>query len=117
MKNIVLFLLLCPLFVWGQKFETAKAGDKLKLDASETYLVQRDTSASGVITLTLTPTAAMKPELESKLGSVLGRIAEIDAQLQTLQDEKKGQRQQQKELEALLAKLSSPGKTVTGPKQ
>lgn len=114
MKKLILFFLLVlgPALVWAQKFETAKAGDKLKLDASETYLVQRDTSENGVITVTLTPSTQLQRELESKLGDVLSQLAEIDARAQVMQDQKKSLRQQQKELQSLLDKIPPPGKSA-----
>jgi len=111
MKRILFILMLVPAFCFGQKIETAAAGDKIKVEVSQSYLVQRDTLPSldpnaKVVQITLTPIVSVRPELESKLGGVLGRLSDIDIQIQALQDEKKGLNQQKKELENLISKLS-----------
>jgi len=116
MKHILLFLLL-PALCAAQKIETGKSGDQFTIVVSGDYMVQRDTSASGVITIQFIPSAELQKDLESRLGSVNGRIDEIEAQIPALQAEKKTANQERKEIEALLDKISGKNAAPPPPKK
>ena len=89
-----------------------KSGDKTEITFDGTYMVQKDTSGSGVITIQLIPTDQLQKELESKLGELQAEVANIDLRINELQDRKKSANREIKEIEKLQGKLQSAPKSV-----
>ncbi len=110
MKHILFLLLFLPAFVGAQKIETAVSGDKVALDVAGDYLVLRDTSLSGVITISLIPTTSFLEDAKSKLGSVESRIDQIAPQIQELQDERAVRKNEKNDLEKIINKIGGGGK-------
>lgn len=105
MKHILFLLLFLPAFAGAQKIETAVSGDKVALDVAGDYLVLRDTSLSGVITISLIPTTSFLEDAKSKLGSVESRIDQIAAQIQELQEERAVRKNEKNDLEKIINKI------------
>ncbi len=126
MKQLLFLLILLPALAFGQKIETAGIGDKFTFTAEADYLVQRDTSASGVITVTFIPSAELKKDLESRLGSIDAELDRITTAIDADQARRKAANQERKELLDLIDKIgklqaqkaAAPvgvNKTVTDP--
>ncbi len=78
------------------ELKPASGGVKIDLGPGE-YLVSREESESGVITVTCLPSEQISKDLESKLGSISGEIdavnesiTQLSEKLATLEKEKKG---------------------------
>lgn len=81
MKHITIILaLLFTATLFGQNHDVRKNGEKMDINFFGTYLVHKDTSETGLITITLTPTAKLEQELQSKRGSLQGEIDQLNAQ-------------------------------------
>lgn len=93
---------------------SAQRHDTKNIDGVD-YLIKTDTSASGVITIQKIPSLVLLDDLNSQLGSVAGRIEQIDQQADALQAERKGLVEERKELQALIKKISpvAPKNTQT----
>lgn len=112
MKQLIFVFLLIPIFAFGQKLDVKNSGDKTEITFDGTYMVQKDTSGSGVITIQLIPTDQLQKELESKLGELQAEVANIDFRINELQDRKKAANREIKEVEKLQGKLQSAPKSV-----
>ena len=112
MKQLIFVFLLVPIFAFGQKLDVKNSGDKTEITFDGTYMVQKDTSGSGVITIQLIPTDQLQKELESKLGELQAEVANIDLRINELQDRKKAANREVKEVEKLQGKLQSAPKSV-----
>lgn len=106
MKQLIFVLLLIPTFVYSQKLDVKKAGEKTELTFEGTYLVQKDTSGSGVITIQLIPTDQLQKELESTLGTLQAEVANLDIRINELQERKRAANREVKEVERLLENLA-----------
>ena len=102
--------MLLPMALLGQKLDVKNSGDKTEITFDGTYMVQKDTSGSGVITIQLIPTDQLQKELESKLGELQAELANIDIRINELQDRKKSANREIKEVEKLHGKLQSAPK-------
>ena len=112
---LVTIALLIPVLGLCQKHDVKNLGDKTELTFSGTYLVEKDTSESGVITIKLIPTEQLASELESKLGSLNGEEENLSNQISQLQDQRTIVRKEVKEIEKLIADLNK-GRSVNQPK-
>ncbi len=112
MKHLFLFFLAIPFFAFSQKLDVKNSGEKTEITFDGTYMVQKDTSGSGVITIQLIPTDQLQKELESKLGELQAEVANIDIRINELQDRKKAANREIKEVEKLQGKLQSAPKEV-----
>lgn len=112
MKHLILFFVAIPFFALGQKLDVKNSGEKTEITFDGTYMVQKDTSGSGVITIQLIPTDQLQKELESKLGELQAEVANIDARISELQDRKKSANREIKEVEKLQGKLQSAPKSA-----
>lgn len=106
MKQLIFVLLLIPTFVYSQKLDVKKAGEKTELMFEGTYLVQRDTSPAGVITIQLIPTDQLQKELESALGTLQSEIANLTIRIDELQERKKAANREIKEIERHIENLA-----------
>lgn len=89
-KALILFsLVIMACTVFAQKNSIQVDGGSVRLDFKGTYLIQSDTSATGVITIVMSPTDQIEKELDSKLGGLLGEKDLIQANIQASQDELK----------------------------
>lgn len=106
MKQIFFFLLLST-SVYSQNVSLKPTNGRvtIQLDSLD-YLIKRDTSLSGVVTLTLTPTTQVIKELESELGNISTEQDYIQTQIDILQQRKKDLNRKRKELEALIQEVS-----------
>ena len=111
----VFVLLLIPVFAIGQKLDVKKTGDTTELTFQGTYLVQRDTSASGVVTIQLIPTEELQKELESTLGTLQAEVSNLDIRINELQERKRAANREIKEVERLIKKLSQ-NRSIEQPK-
>ncbi len=110
MKHLILFFLAIPFFAFGQKLDVKNSGEKTEITFDGTYMVQKDTSGSGVITIQLIPTDQLQKELESKLGELRAEVDNIDIRIDELQARKKAANREIKEVEKLQGKLKSAPK-------
>jgi TolA-binding protein len=96
----ILFLLLfaSACSTTAQRVEIVKHG-------GTDYIVQRDTSGNGEITIKQVPVANAMKEVQRKLDTTDGRIAEITAQINDLTDERRKLLADKKQLETILAAL------------
>lgn len=109
MKNtILLILLFIPVLGFSQKREVKNKNEEINITLDSTYIVQRDTSQTGVITILFIPTEELLKELESSLGSLKGKEEEILSQIEVLQTERKKVREEIKEVEKLIQNLNKP---------
>jgi len=115
MKHLIFLILVVPLFAFGQKLDVKNAGDKSEITFDGTYMVQKDTSGSGVITIQLIPTTQLQKELESKLGELQAEIANINIRMDELQERKKAANREIKEVEKLQGKLQGTPKDTPAP--
>lgn len=99
MKYILILLLFAPACsTTAQRVEIVKHGG---ID----YIVQRDTSAAGEINIKQSPVENATKEVQRKLDTTEGRIAEITAQISDLIDERRKLNTDKKQLETILAAL------------
>ena len=99
MKYILILLLFAPACsTTAQRVEIVKHG-------GTDYIVQRDTSAAGEITIKQVPVSNALKEVQRKLEVTEGRIAEITAQINDLTDERRKLLADKKQLETILAAL------------
>lgn len=115
MKQII-FALLFPVLCFSQKTQTIK-DDKFQIQVTGDYIVEQDTTESGVITLTFIPTISVQKDIESKLGTVNTEIDQIDVQITELRAREKTLRREKKEFEAILDKIGNrSNKDAVAPK-
>lgn len=69
------------------------------------YIVQRDTSAAGEITIRQVPVQNAMKEVQRKLETTEGRLSEINEQITILTDERRKLMVEKKQLENILAAL------------
>lgn len=112
MKQLIFVLLLIPTFAYSQKLDVKKAGETTELTFEGTYLVQRDTSGSGVITIQLIPTDELQKELESTLGTLQAEVVNLDIRINELQERKKAANREVKGVERLLENLAKNRNTT-----
>ena len=96
-----------PLCLYGQKsIETKPKNGKytVVLDKNE-YLIQRDTSETGIISITFIPTAFLEKELESELGTIEGELSQFQEQLVLLQKNIRDRQARRKEIEKLISSI------------
>lgn len=101
MKNILFLLfamLLSACSTTAQRVEIVKHG-------GTDYIVQRDTSAAGEITIRQVPVQNAMKEVQRKLEITDGRLSEIASQIDALQSERKSLAIEKKQLENILAAL------------
>jgi peptidoglycan hydrolase CwlO-like protein len=100
MKHILFFAFLftSACSTTAQRVEIVKHG-------GTDYIVQRDTSTAGEITIRQVPVANALKEITRKLEIVEGRISEINSQIATLTDERKKLQADKKELEKIITAL------------
>jgi hypothetical protein len=99
MKHALIFvLLIAAVPAFAQRVEIVK-------HSGTDYIVQRDTSAAGEITIKQVPVANALKEVGRKLEITEGRIDEIVAQITALTDERRKLIADKKQLEAILAAL------------
>lgn len=99
MKYILILLLFASACsTTAQRVEIVKHG-------GTDYIVQRDTSAAGEITIKQVPVANALKEVQRKLDTTEGRISEITAQINDLTDERRKLNADKKQLETILAAL------------
>lgn len=105
MKKALFLLALICLFsgqMFAQKNDVRKAGESITLDFKGTYLIQSDTSETGVITIVLLPTEQIAKELESKLAGLQGEVAQLEIQRSDIDALVKDRNSQIKELMGLI---------------
>jgi len=96
-----------PLCLYGQKsIETKPKSGKytVVLDKNE-YLIQRDTSETGVISITFIPTAFLEKELQSELGTIESELSQFQEQLVLLQKNIRDRQTRRKEIEKLISSI------------
>lgn len=101
MKNILFLLfamLLSACSTTAQRVEIVKHG-------GTDYIVQRDTTAAGEITIRQVPVANALKEVQRKLENTDGRLSEIASQIDALQSERRSLVIEKKQLETILAAL------------
>lgn len=101
MKNILFLLfamLLSACSTIAQRVEIVKHG-------GTDYIVQRDTTAAGEITIRQVPVQNAMKEVQRKLETTDGRLSEIASQIDALQSERKSLVIEKKQLETILAAL------------
>lgn len=82
------------------------------------YLIDRDTTPMGVITIKYIPTTNAISEAQSRLNSINGRIDEINAKIQELQQERQQSNRDKKEVEKIIVDLTPAApKNFVKPKQ
>jgi TolA-binding protein len=109
MKKILFLLFLlssCALSAQRQDFK--------EIDGVQ-YFITRDTAFAGAIVVTYTPTKAAFLDAQSKLGSVLGQIEQINLQITELQNQRRQLNGERKELEDILATLQAPRSAAPPP--
>jgi TolA-binding protein len=109
MKNIIFFLLFLL-----SSCAYAQRQDFKEIDGVQ-YFITRDTAAAGAIVVTYTPTKAAFLDAQSKLGSVLGQIEQINLQITELQNQRRVLNGERKELEDILATLQAPRSAAPPP--
>ena len=95
---LILLLFASSCSTTAQRVEIVKHG-------GTDYIVQRDTTAAGEITIKQIPVANAMKEVQRKLDTTEGRIAEITAQITDLTDERRKLNADKKQLETILAAL------------
>lgn len=111
MKLIVTTLcIFISVLSFSQTVDIVKDREKVQHTVTGNYLVQKDTSETGVITIVLIPSIQITKDIESKLGTVSSEIISTESQIEQLQSRKKELLRQKKELEKLLQSLSQPRK-------
>lgn len=109
MKNtLLLILLFIPILGYSQKREIKNKNKRINFVVDSTYIVQRDTSITGVITIQLVPAEQILQELESQLNSLKGNETTIILQIERLNDEEKRLKREIKEVEKLIQNLNKP---------
>lgn len=96
-----------PLCLYGQKsIETKPKNGKytVVLDKNE-YLIQRDTSETGIVSITFIPTAFLEKELESELGTIESELSQFQEQLVILQQNIRDRQARRKEIEKLISSI------------
>lgn len=96
-----------PLCLYGQKsIETKPKNGKytVVLDKNE-YLIQRDTSETGIVSITFIPTSFLEKELESELGTIEGELSQFQEQLVILQQSIRDRQTRRKEIEKLISSI------------
>ncbi len=96
--TLILLLFASACSTTAQRVEIVKHG-------GTDYIVQRDTTAAGEITIKQIPVANALKEVQRKLETTEGRIAEITAQITDLTDERRKLNADKKQLETILAAL------------
>ncbi len=99
MKYILILLL------FAQSCSTTAQRVEIVKHGGTDYIVQRDTTAAGEITIKQIPVANAMKEVQRKLDTTEGRIAEITAQITDLTDERRKLNADKKQLETILAAL------------
>lgn len=95
---LILFLFASACSTTAQRVEIVKRG-------GTDYIVNRDTTDSGEITIRQVPVANALKEVQRKLEVTDGRIAEINAQITALTEERRKLLVDKKQLEIILAAL------------
>lgn len=110
MKNLFIFILtlILPTAVFCQKFDTKSQGDTTTIEFSGDYIVKRDTSGAGAITITLTPTKSFVQDLENQLGFINTQIYNDSVLVKEIQDRTKVNKRLSKDIEKLINKLKKP---------
>lgn len=101
MKNtlfVLSIMLLSACSTTAQRVEIVKHG-------GTDYIVQRDTTTAGEITIRQVPVANALKEVQRKLETTDGRLSEINAQIAVLTDERRKLMVEKKQLETILAAL------------
>lgn len=79
MKNILIsFIILFAIGLNAQRFDG-------QVISGTTYLIRKDTTATGVITITYLPSSQMKSDIDSQIESVDSNIQSIQDQIASLQ--------------------------------
>lgn len=110
-----LFLLLLPVLAFAQKNEVRTAGEAFKIDVDRTYLIKRDTSESGVITITMLPTDQLAKELESQIGGYQGELVRLDEERAKLDEQQQNLNIQIKEILVLIENIKNGGGKIGQP--
>lgn len=115
-KTLFLFIFLAAaLLCAAQSTEIKPVNGKIVIQLGESdYMVEKDTTDSGVIVVKLIPTISYTDEINSKLGSIVGELNTNQFQIDFLQIANKDLRRQKKELEAILETLT-PGVKSAAP--
>ena len=107
MKYLVIIAFLFPFCLYGQKsIEKKPTNGKytVVLDKNE-YMIQRDTSETGIISLTFIPTAFLEKELESELGTINSELDQFQEQLVLLQKNIRDRQARKKQIEKLILSI------------
>lgn len=81
MKNLIIIIcLLCAINISAQSIDVKNNGESVSIELKGTYIIERDTSGSGVISLRFIPAEQIALELESKLNGFLGALDLLLAQ-------------------------------------
>lgn len=105
-RLIIIVLMFTTCFLFGQKRDVKVEGENQNITFNGTYIVEQDTSGSGVITITLTPTIELLKDLESQLGSLNSEQSNNDIKIVELQERNKQIKREVKEIEKLILKIN-----------
>ena len=107
MKQIILVIaLLIPVFCIAQRHNIKEGGEQIKIEFDSKYLIDMDTTESGVIEIKLTPITEAAKELESLLGSILSEKEALQIEIDEKQQKVKLLAEQVKEVNQLINKIN-----------
>ena len=95
-----------PVFCIAQRHNIKEGGEQLKFEFDSKYLIDMDTTESGVIEIKLTPITEAAKELESLLGSILSEKEALQIEIDEKQQKVKLLAEQVKEVNQLINKIN-----------
>jgi hypothetical protein len=103
----MIIALLFPFCLYGQQSIEKKPNNgkyTIVLDKNE-YIIQKDTSETGIVTVIFIPTAFLQKELESELGSIDGELEKFQEQVVLLQKDIRDRQARKKQIEKLILSI------------
>jgi len=102
MKFTAFIFLLFPLLATAQNNEVGKQGQAYVIDLDRTFLIRKDTSESGVVTITFSPTDQIAKELELRLEGLNKELLRFDQKREEIDIQQSYLQSKIKELTALI---------------